>query len=234
MAYRPFDETFERLVTDELAKWKIPGASFSVVHGDETWSKGFGEAQRHPSKPVESRTLFYAASTTKSQLCAAWAIYLASDENQIKGDAKLTFATPLADLIPDDFVLQDPVLTRQVTIEDAVSHRTGMPRHELSYGYPGVKTTRDLTRNLRNLPIHNTFRTHFEYCNTMYVAASHALETVTGKPLGHVLRELLWDPLGMQQTYAGYGDAARAVEQRGEVLARGHTWTKLPGDPDCE
>ncbi|KAK5128678.1 hypothetical protein LTR85_000011 [Meristemomyces frigidus] len=236
----PFTPDFDATVDKALDRWHIPGVSFSVVHGEDTWSKGYGYAQLRPeSKPISPQnTLFYAASTTKAQLCAAWAIYIASDANKAKpANQQISFATPLANIIREDFVLADPIRTVQVTIEDAVSHRTGLPRHELSYGYADKKTVRGLVRNLRNLPFHNELRTEFEYCNTPFVAASHALETVTGKSLADYLREVLWEPLGMGRTYGGYGEAAGAVQKASSgaaalVLAKGYTWTKLPSDPD--
>lgn len=232
MASSPLDSTFDELVRKTLDEWHIPGAAFSVVHGNDTWSKGYGIAQRQPQKDVQSTTLFYVASTTKAQLCATWTVYIASEENQAKAKhRRISWSTPLVDIIGDDPVLQDPVTARQVTLEDAVSHRTGMPRHELSYGKEGATTMKGVVRNLRNLPLHNTLRTHFEYCNTMYMAATHALETVVGKPWAQIVRQYLWEPLNMRHTYAGYDEALEAVKDKGEVLAKGHTWTKLPGDP---
>ena len=232
MAHNPFNSSFDTVVDKAMDDWHIPGISFSVVHGEDTWSKGYGFAQREPRESVEPGTLFYAASTTKAQLCASWAIYMASEQNKTKPDhERISWSTPLADIIGSDFVLQDPVTTRQVTLEDSVSHRTGMARHELTYGKEGVNTVKGVTRNLRNLPLHNTLRTHFEYCNTMYIAATHALETVTGKDFSQIVRESLWEPLGMKHTYAGYSEAATAVKEKGEVLAKGFSWTKLPGDP---
>jgi CubicO group peptidase (beta-lactamase class C family) len=228
----PFTERYDKLVADTLQRWHFPGVSIAVVKGDRTWTKGYGIALQDSKTPVDATTLFYVASTTKAHLCAAWGLYMESEANKNKPkDQRITWSTPLADIIRDDFVLSDPIRTVQVTLEDAVSHRTGIPRHELSYGYEGVRTTRDLTRNLRNLYFHNELRTKFEYCNTPFVAASHALETVTGKPLAEYMREKLWGPIGMDATFGGYSDAAKCVKDRGLVLAKGTVWSKFLGDP---
>ena len=235
MAPNPMDTDFDATVQKALRDWHCPGLSISVVHNEELWSKAYGLAHHPPSKEVEVEptTLFYAASTTKAQLCAVWSIYMNSEANQKKPeDERIKWSTPLVDLIRDDFVLEDPITTRQITLEDAVSHRTGMPRHDLAYGKEGPCTVKEVTRHLRHLPLHNTLRTHFEYCNTLYMAASHALETLTGKRLSTILREWLWEPLGMHQTYLGYGEAAKAVEEKGETLAKSYYWTKLPGSSD--
>jgi CubicO group peptidase (beta-lactamase class C family) len=122
-----------------------------------------------------------------------------------------------------------------ITLEDALSHRTGMPRHELSYGREGVDTSRKIVRNLRNLPLHTPLRTHFEYCNIMYVAASHALEVATKKPNFQTFRERLWIPLDMRDTYSGFHEAMDAIaadKTSGAVLTNGYTWSKLPDDID--
>lgn len=233
MVSTPFTPAFDALTKKTLDRLHIPGVSFSVVHNQHTCTKGYGYAQRDPPKPVDAATLFYAASTTKAHLCAAWALYIASDANTSQPQAQhITFSTPLADIIREDFVLSDSNRTTQVTLEDAVSHRTGLPPHELSYGYGDKRTAKGVTRNLRNLPFANPLRAKFQYCNTPFMAASYALEVVTGKPLAEFLREALWDPLDMQHTYGGYGEASAAVEEKGYVLAKGYTWTKLPSDAD--
>jgi CubicO group peptidase (beta-lactamase class C family) len=42
--------------------------------------------------------------------------------------------TPIHQLIPDDFMLENEYATNHTTIEDALSHRSGLPRHDQAYG----------------------------------------------------------------------------------------------------
>ena len=39
----------------------------------------------------------------------------------------ITWQTPVSTLLPEDFVLPTPELTKIVTVEDILSHRIGMP-----------------------------------------------------------------------------------------------------------
>jgi CubicO group peptidase (beta-lactamase class C family) len=112
--------------------------------------------------------------------------------------------TPINQLIRDDFVLEDDYYTNHITIEDSLSHRSGMPRHDKSYGgsYDGHDArVKDVVRSLRHLPLTAQPRTKFQYCNMMYVVASHLIEELTGSWLGDTLYEHIWSPLGMRTTF---------------------------------
>ena len=110
----------------------------------------------------------------------------------------------MSKLLPDDFVLADPQLTRDVTIEDILSHRTGMATHDESYLSIRAKTpdnAKSMTRNLRHLPFAEPFRSKMIYCNIMYTVATHLIETVTGEKYPDFVRKRLWEPLGMTNTF---------------------------------
>jgi CubicO group peptidase (beta-lactamase class C family) len=185
--------------------------------------QGYGIAT-FPSEKVAPSTLFYTGSTTKAFLGAAWARLIESDENQKKESTeKISYDTPLATLIRDDFIVQDDYATNHITIEDALSHRTGMSGYDLSYGGP-INTPKRVVRNLRHFPLTAELRTQYQYCNTMYVAASHAFETVTGLWLGKTLKETIWEPLDMHHTFFSLQDAQNAVDSGAVKLARGYFW----------
>jgi CubicO group peptidase (beta-lactamase class C family) len=230
MIFTPFTSDFDSRVADTLRRWHVPGVAFSVLHKESTWSKGYGLADVESNIPVEpSTTLFFGASTTKAHLCAAWAMYLASDANQSKPpDERIGWRTPMATIIPGDFILSDPARTAEVTLEDCLSHRTGLPRHEMSTKKGGDKILRQITRTLRYLPMHNALREEHEYCNQMFFAASYALEVVTAKPLSAFMKEVLWHPLGMHHTYGGL----REVHEAGVGVAQGYSWSKFASDSD--
>lgn len=121
--------------------------------------------------------------------------------------------------------MEDEWATKHLTLEDAASHRTGLPRHDMAMfqELDGKKSTvKDLVRNLRNLTLTMEPRAKFMYCNFMYVVLSHAVETITGKWLGHVLKEHIWTPLGMHSTYFD-GNEAR---KKSENFATGYYWNK--------
>ena len=113
-------------------------------------------------------------------------------------------------------MLEDDHATTHTTIEDALSHRSGLPRHDLAWGALG-ETASTVVKKLRYLPMTAEPRTTFQYCNLMYGVVTDLLETLTGLKLETILREKFWDPLGMASTSFGGFDAQ-------SNLARGYYW----------
>ena len=160
-------------------------------------------------------TLFYAGSTTKA-FTAAIMSFLVDDNDKYP---QVQWDTPINQLLRDDFVLENVYATNHTTIEDALSHRSGLPRHDYSSGGAGA-TVQSVVRNLRYLPISAEPRTKYQYCNTMFVVASHVIETVTGKKLGDLMREWIWKPLEMNSTFFDLDSAKNAKE----YLAHGYKY----------
>lgn len=164
-------------------------------------------------------TLIYAGSTTKAFTAAAMSILVNDNEKY----PHVQWDTPISQLIRDDFVLPDEYATNHLTIEDALSHRTGLPRHDHAYGgvYDGHKgTVKDVVRSLRYLPLTAEPRTTYQYCNLMFVVASHVIETLTGDWLGDFLKKNIWEPLGMNSTFFSKADALNSKDE----LALGYKW----------
>lgn len=222
----PFTEDFAESVKKLLDEWKVPGVALAVVDDDKIFTQGYGNASV-PDTPATPETLWYGASTTKAFTAALVTQLIDSGKYPVleKG-----WQTPISSIIRDDFVLPDEWATAHLTLEDAVCHRSGLPRHDKAFqrvvpdeqneGKMRYTTVRDLTRNLRNLPMTAEPRVKFQYCNTMYAVLSHVIETLTGKPLAEVMKELIWEPLGMSSTYLDLEDAQKGPEP----LAEGYHW----------
>ncbi|KAJ9252937.1 hypothetical protein DTO207G8_4457 [Paecilomyces variotii] len=72
----------------------------------------------------------------------------------------------MSNLLPGDFVTSEAGYTESITVEDILSHRSGIPRHDFSYMSPRAAEpddARSVTRNLRNLPVSTPIRTKFIY-----------------------------------------------------------------------
>lgn len=184
---------------------------------------------RFPDTPATPDTLYFCGSTTKAMLAAALGIVI-HDPAQTKLDSSLeeplSWNTPLKSIIGDDFVLDDKYITENLSIEDSLSHRTGFQGADLFYGpYIGSKP-REVTKRLRYLgPPNQPFRTAVQYNNFMFSAAGDALEVLTGKPCGEVIRDLLWKPIGMDRTFWHMQDVIDAPHiDKNKHMSRGYYW----------
>ena len=132
------------------------------------------------------------------------------------------WVTPISSILPDDFVLQDQQATSLVTIEDALSHRTGVSGADLLYGnWMGVNP-KGIVKALSLLgPPNKPFRTTWQYNNLMYSTAGDVLATATGLDWGAALRKTLWQPLGMSSTFWHRDEIP---EHKMKDLARGYYW----------
>lgn len=118
-------EAFSKHVTELMEEWHAPGLAISIVQADITDSQGFGHAILEGDEPTPTTgdTVFDIASSSKSMTAAAMALLVEDDENypQVQWD------TPVSELLPEDFVMSKEEYTESVTVEDMLSHRTGLP-----------------------------------------------------------------------------------------------------------
>lgn len=126
--------------------------------------------------------------------------------------------------LTEDFVMEDDYLTNHITLEDALSHRTGLPRHDMTW-LNGNGSIKEMVQTLRYLPTSAEFRTEWQYSNLMYSTVAYALETITGMWHGDIFREWLWGPLGMNETYYTVSEAQECqVKSPGCKLALSYVW----------
>ncbi|KAM3473138.1 hypothetical protein MY8738_008517 [Beauveria namnaoensis] len=216
----PFTSETNTLAEELLTKFQVPGCSVAIIDGEETFTQGFGFATL-PDVKATPETLWFGASTTKAFVGASLAHFI---QNKTYPDL-LTggWTTPMSSIIPDDFVLSDEWATKHITLDDAISHRTGLPRHDYTWQYMtnGTHTPiRDVVRNLRNLAFTAEPRTVYQYSNLMYIALSHVIETLAKKPLKATFKEIIWGPLNMTSTFLDLAEAKASPNQ----LATGYYW----------
>ena len=209
-------QSIERFVSDQLAAWEVPGcAAAAVQDGQVVLAAGWGQRDLDTKLPVSADTLFAIGSTTKA--------FTAATVGALVDDGLLEWERPLRDYVPE-IQLDDPVVSDRLTVVDLLSHRSGLPRHEMAWlGHPG-RSRAELVRRLRFLPLSKDLRQAFQYCNLGYLAAGYAVEVLSGTPWEDYLRGRLLTPLGMGRSNLSVDemsadpDHATAYERRQGVV----------------
>ncbi|RMY29739.1 hypothetical protein D0866_08481 [Hortaea werneckii] len=209
--YQPFTEDFNAFVNNTMSEFLAPGLAIAIVQGNATYAKGYGYSNLEPQEEMTPRTLFFAGSTTKSFTAATMSKLVESNESAY---AAIDWDSKLADLIREYFVLSDEYASNHISLTDALSHRTGMPRHDISW-VNGNVSMKHQVQQLRHLPLHRELRAGWEYCNLMFTAVSHAIETVTNTSMATLLKQWMWEPLGMHETFYNLADALNYAENSG-------------------
>jgi CubicO group peptidase (beta-lactamase class C family) len=94
-----------------------------------------------------------------------------------------------------------------ITIKMLLSHRSGLPNYlyfmDTIWDKHKEATNEDVLDALINHhpPIHSSPDTHFEYCNTNFVLLSMIVEKITGQPFPEYMKQNVFEPLGMHDTY---------------------------------
>lgn len=212
---------FAERVRTLMQKHHVPGLAVAIVHRDKVASLAFGKASMDPEVPFTTDTLFDMASCSKSLTAASVALLL-SDEEQFPN---LQYETPVSKLLPEDFVLPKQSYTDDVTVEDILSHRSGMPRHDTSYLGPQAAhpdTTESVTRSLRDLPLAAPIRSKFMYNNMMYTVAAHLVAKTSSMSFSDFLEEKFFQPLGMTST--NLQPSLARSKGLADRISRGHIW----------
>jgi len=179
---------FDDHVNQALKDWEVPGLAVAVVKDDRiVFARGYGVRELGKPAPVDERTLFAIGSSSKAFTAASVAMLV--DEGKVKWDDPATKYLP-------GFQLYDPYATRELTVRDLLTHRSGLERGDLLW-YASAYDRDEVLRRVRHLKPTWSLRARFGYQNIMFLAAGQVLPAVTGKSWDDFVRERTFAPLGM-------------------------------------
>lgn len=197
---------FDAFVARQLEVWKVPGASVAVVRGDEVvLLKGYGYRELEAKASMTARTVQPIASITKSFTVASLAVLVR--------DGKLSWDKPVREYLPD-FRLHDEAIATRVTPRDLVTHRTGLPRHDAAW-FGSDLSRAELFARLRYFPLSADLRERYQYNNLMFMTAGYLAGTVAGSSWEELVRQGIFEPLGMTASSFTIADLEKQEHGRG-------------------
>ena len=182
---------FDQYVNKALKDWGVPGVAIAIVKDDRiVLAKGYGVRELNKPAPVDENTLFAIGSSSKAFTAASIAILV--DQGKLKWDDPATKHLPGLQLF-------DPYSTRELTVSDLLSHRSGLARGDLLW-YGSEYDRNEILRRVRFLKPSWSLRARFGYQNIMFLAAGQIIPSVSGKTWDDFMRERIFTPLGMKST----------------------------------
>ena len=186
---------FDQYVAHAAKVWHVPGMAVAIVKGDSlVFAKGYGVLEQGKPAMVNEHTRFAIASTTKAMTVAALAMLV--DEGKLHWDDRVIDHFP-------DFQLYDPWVTREVTIRDLLTHRTGLPNLDLLWVIPQNQLSlSDMIHRFRYVKPESSFRSKWEYENVMYAVLGGIVAQASGMSWAQFIRTRIFAPLGMTESIA--------------------------------
>lgn len=170
----------------------VPSIMVSVHKDGETFFCGGGLADVENNYEATPDTIYAIASASKAFIATALCI--------LADEGKLTLDDPVKKHLPD-FAMHEEYMTNNLTIRDALGHRSGLPRHDLTWlNNPNI-TIYEIIDNLKHLPLAFPPRARMHYQNHMFALASVIVEKISGMTWQKFVKEKILDPLGMISTY---------------------------------
>jgi CubicO group peptidase (beta-lactamase class C family) len=195
---------FDDVVNTGLKDLNVPGVAVAVVAEDEAvLSKGYGLKDVENKLPMTPDTLLAIGSCTKA--FTVFALGTLVDEG------KLEWENPLRNYIPW-FSLYDIFASERLTPRDLVTHRSGLPRHDLVWYNNFTASREEFVRRLAFLRPTADLRAKWQYNNLMFLTAGYLVEVLTGKPWEDAVRSRVLDRLGMKRTNFSVADSQRDAD----------------------
>jgi CubicO group peptidase (beta-lactamase class C family) len=211
---------FDAWVDSTIAAWKAVGLSIGIsINGETVYLKGHGLRDLERKLPVTPRTLFAIGSSSKAFTTFAM--------GALVDQGKLQWDVPVRTYLPW-FRMHDDAVTLRITPRDLVTHRSGLPRHDLMW-YNNTRSSReDLVRRIAYLPLNKDLRETFQYNNLMYLTAGYLVGTLTGASWEDGIRSLVLTPAGMSRTNFSVTQSQADADFSQPYTVRRDTIRKMP------
>ncbi len=189
-------------VAATMKDWKVPGVALAIVKDDSiVYAKGYGTRTVGKQEPVDANTIFAIGSASKAFTAAL--IAMAVDEGKMKWDERVSAYLP-------GFQLYDTYASRDLTVRDALSHRSGLARGDFMW-YAGGFSRDEILRRVRYLKPTWGFRSTFGYQNIMLLAAGEAVARAEQRSWDDQVKAKIFTPLGMTSSSTTIRDLAEVT-----------------------
>lgn len=187
-------QALDRYLDQYIPQFKIPGFALAMIKENKVvYQKYYGTIKHQGKQPINAQAIFQLASCTKAFTAAGLGLLV--QEGKIKWDDLVIKYLP-------DFKLADEWITKNLTIRDILSHRSGLAAYDGDLLFFRRKyNTQDVIQKIRNYPIRKQFRAYYGYQNTMYMVAGEIIHKVSGKPWETFIKERIFQPLQMNNSF---------------------------------
>jgi peptidoglycan/LPS O-acetylase OafA/YrhL/CubicO group peptidase (beta-lactamase class C family) len=217
VALQPFDPVLaaklQQILDRTVADGTIPGAILSVhIPGTQPWTGASGVRDRRTKEPMEPTTNVRIASISK--------VFTAVVVLQLVEEGKIRLDQPIANWLPDLVPNGD-----RITVHNLLQHTSGLydyleDRNFVNRAYREPERTftpRELVEYAVQFPplFRPGAKGAWDYSSTNFVLLGMIVEEATGNPLAHEMRQRIFEPLDLKQTFFAPDEPIEAIQAHG-------------------
>lgn len=192
---------FDAYIKSNYNQSLVPAAAIVIVqNGKIIYMKTLGVKDLASGEPVDENTLFGIGSATKQ--------FASTNVAQLVSDGLMSWDDPITKYYnSSEFQLYNPSVTGNITLRDCLSMRSGYATN--SGEFEAVLFNASYSKLLYNLRyIENTtsFRSNWQYFNTLYALPAYCAAKQENIPWNNLIKSKLLEPLGMTTATTTYSD----------------------------
>jgi CubicO group peptidase (beta-lactamase class C family) len=194
----------DALINAYVKQGKFSGSVLIAKGGTILLNKGYGMANYELDVPNTPQTKFRLGSVTKQ--------FTAMLIAQLAERGQLNVEDPVTKYLPD----YPKETGDKVKIYNLLTHSSGVPNFTSFPEYATAKMkankTAEIVALFKDKPLEFAPGEKFKYSNSGYVLLAYLIEKITGKTYEQVLKENIFEPLGMKNT--GYDHNNQILKNR--------------------
>ena len=193
------DGRFESLASLTEAKMKefgVPGVALGIVHNGSTTIRGLGITNVEDPLPVTAHTVFPIASISKT--------FAATAMMRLVEQGKVDLKSPVRKYIPE-FRVRDSIASRDVTVWHLLTHLGGW-EGQVSGPDRGTETLANFITTITDLMQVAPPGAAWSYNNAGFSIAGRVIEVANGTSINRAIRDLVFQPLGLEHAGTTAGD----------------------------
>ena len=176
----------------QMEEWSVPGVAIGILSDGEEEIAAVGVTSIENPLEVTADTLFQIGSITKT--------FVASAIMRLVEAGEVGLDEPVRAYLPD-FRLADEDAASRATVRQLLTHTGGwLGDYFQEYGW-GDDALARMVDALAEQPQLTPLGAVWSYNNAAFYIAGRIIEVVTGKTFETALRDLVLDPLGIEQAY---------------------------------
>ncbi len=173
-----------------MKQFGVPGLSLGVLYDGVVQIRGIGVTNIDDPLPITPHTVFPIASISKT--------FAAMATMRLVEQGKVDLRAPVRTYLPE-LVLRDTAVARTVTVWHLLTHLGGW-EGQIDPPDRGTETLKNFISSMSQVMQVAPPDAAWSYNNAGFGIDGRVIEQVTGKSIGVAMRDLIFQPLGLQHT----------------------------------